>query len=312
MPQSPDDRAPVARGWLVVAVGYQWIYSGVNFLAFKVAVDALPPLMIATMRFTLAALLILPFGIWRLRRHAFPTARQTASAALIGAIMLVAGQTLSIWGVQYMPAGVASVFGSTPPLFLALFAWAFLHQPLGRRQLLGIAVGFSGLALMGWHSAAAGDFKIVGAVAMLGGTAAWAAGSLIANRLSLPADAVLGMTVQLVAAAALLLLLTLATGTAARLDYTAVPLRAWAAISFLVVASTLIGYAVFLWINHAVSSTLANTFSYVAPVIAMIVAAIFLGEPLSWIKAAAASIALAGVAIMVGSRKSRVKTPGQN
>ena len=73
----------------------------------------------------------------------------------------------------------------------------------------------------------------------------------------------LSLTAQLVVAAALLLLLTLVTGTASCVDYTAVPLRTWAAIGFLVAASTLIGYAVFLWINRAVSSTLANTFCYV-------------------------------------------------
>ena len=308
MPPPRDGRAAVAHRWLIVAVGYQWVYNGVNFLAFKVAVDALPPLLVATIRFTLAALLILPFGLWRARRQGLPALRQIASAALIGAIMLVAGQTLSIWGVQFLPAGVASVFGSTPPLFLALFAWAFLRQPLGGRQMLGIAVGFSGLALMSWHSAA-GDFKIIGAVAMLVGTAAWAAGSLIATRLPLPEDAVIGMTAQLVATAVLLLPLTLAMGTATHLNYAAVPLQAWAAMAFLVVASTLIGYAVFLWINHVVSSALANTFSYVAPVIAMVLAAIFLDEPLSWIKAAAAGIALAGVAIMVGGHKSPVDAP---
>jgi drug/metabolite transporter (DMT)-like permease len=78
-------------------------------------------------------------------------------------------------------------------------------------------------------------------------------------------------------------------------------MRAWGALAFLTVASTLVGYAGVLWLNRTVSSAVANTFCYVAPVIAMALAALFLAEPLSWIKAASSGLALLGVGLMVTS-----------
>ncbi|MGO7017095.1 hypothetical protein [Rhizobium leguminosarum] len=69
-----------SRVLVLLAVGYQWFYNGANFVAFKIGGDAVHPLLLATMRFAIAALIILPFGLgaciggqptcrnWRMRR----------------------------------------------------------------------------------------------------------------------------------------------------------------------------------------------------------------------------------------------------
>ena len=102
--------------------------------------------MVATLRFSLAALIHLRFALAR-RRRSPESARELGGAALIGVTMLVASQALAIWGTHFLPAGVAAVFGSSAPLFLALFAWGVFHQPLTSRQVGGVAIGFVGLAL---------------------------------------------------------------------------------------------------------------------------------------------------------------------
>ena len=213
--------------------------------------------------------------------------------------MLVASQALAIWGTHFLPAGVAAVFGSSSPLFLALFAWGVFRQPLAGRQVAGVAVGFVGLALMGWTSATGNGFRPVGAVLALVASAAWAAGSLLAPRLASPRDPVIGLTVQLTAAGMVLGAIVTMSGIAATTHLSGVPLSAWAALAFLVVASTLIGYAVFLTLNAQVSPTLANTFNYAAPVIALGLSALLLHEPLTLVKLASGGIALAGVALMI-------------
>lgn len=290
------------RGLIAAAVGYQWFYNGANFVAFKVGGDGLPPLMLATLRFAVSALVLLPFASWRTRYRTI-TARQCAAAALIGVVMLVSGQSLSIWGTHFLPAGVASVFGSAPPLFLALFAWALFRQPLARRQLTGVAVGFAGIALMGWSSATGAEFHVIGAVLTLVASASWGLGSLLSTRLSGPEDSLVNLTTQLLAAALVLTLVTVVTGLATGVNYAAVPAQAWMALMFLIVASTLIGYAVFIGVNQRVSSTLANTFNYAAPIVALALSAILLHESLTWIKVTAAAIALTGVALMVSGPK---------
>lgn len=286
------------RGLVFLAVSYQWFYNGANFLAFKIAGDALHPLMVATLRFSLAALILLPPALVRWRRSPVPV-RELGGAALLGVTMLVASQALAIWGTHFLPAGVAAVLGSSSPLFLALFAWGVFHQPLTRRQLGGVATGFVGLALMGWTSAASGDFRPVGAFLTIAASAAWAAGSLLAPRLPQPRDPVIALTVQLAAAGVVLAVTVTLSGitTSTRLEN--VPVAGWGALAFLVVASTLIGYAAFLMLNARVSPTLANTFNYAAPVIALVLSALLLHEQLTLMKIVAGGIALLGVGLMI-------------
>lgn len=286
------------RGWVALAVGYQWFYNGANFLAFKVAGNALHPLMVATLRFSLAALAVLPFALARWRRTP-ASVPELSGAALIGVTMLVASQALTIWGTHFLPAGVAAVFGSSSPLFLALFTWAALRQPLTGRQIAGVAVGFAGLTAMGWTSVIGGDFRPMGALLALTGTASWAVGSLLAPRMALPRDSLINLATQLTTAGAVLGSIVAMSGIASATRLASVPSSAWAALAFLVVASTLIGYAVFLTLNAQVSTTLANTFSYAAPVIALFLSALLLHEPLTFVKLISGGIALVGVALMI-------------
>jgi drug/metabolite transporter (DMT)-like permease len=303
---TPETDWSTHHGLVAVAVGYQWFYNGANFLAFKVAGNTLHPLMVGTLRFSIAALILLPFALTR-RRRSPASLQELGGAALIGITMLVAGQALAIWGTHFLPAGVAAVFGSSAPLFLALFAWGVFHQPLARRQVVGVAIGFVGLVLMGSTSATGSDFRPIGAVLTLAAAAAWAAGSLLAPRLAQPRDPLIGLTVQLAASGIVLGAIVTASGIASTTHLADVPLVAWGALTFLIVASTLIGYAVFLTINR-VSPTLANTFNYAAPVVALCLSALLLREPLTLVKLVSGGIALMGVALMI-DRKTLAGRP---
>ena len=92
------------RGLVALAVGYQWFYNGANFLAFKVAGNALHPLMVATLRFSLAALVLLPYALVRWRRSP-ASVRELGGAVLIGVTMLVVSQAAAIWARISCPPG---------------------------------------------------------------------------------------------------------------------------------------------------------------------------------------------------------------
>ena len=163
-PGRVNERAGWARSRVLVvaAVGYQWFYNGGNYVAFKIGGDAVHPLLVAATRFTIAAALVLPLALWWMRSRSV-RARELAAAAALGLVMLIGSQTLGIPGTHLLPAGVASVFGSAAPLFLALFAWAVLREPLGWRRLCGVGLGFAGLALMAWFTSTGGGFSPLGA-----------------------------------------------------------------------------------------------------------------------------------------------------
>ncbi len=296
------------RPLVVLAVGYQWFYNGANFVVFKVGTEAIHPLLLAAMRFTIAAAVVLPLALWRMRSRPARIS-ELAGAAGLGVVMLVGSQSIGIVGTHLLPAGVASVFGSAAPIFLSLFAWTVLREPLGPGQVCGVALGFAGLVLMAFVTSSGGDFNPLGAALTLTASACWAAGSLWAQRLHLPADPVMGLTVQLVASASVLAVILGATGIGGRTDFSNLPATGWWALAFLVVASTLVGYAVFLAVNSDVSPTVANTSNYAAPVVALLLSAGLLGERLSPSKLLAAGIALSGVALMVRGSVARRRRP---
>ena len=297
---SAVDARSSRRGLVITAVGYQWFYNGANFIAFKVSTDALQPLLVGSMRFLIAGLLVLPFA-WARRRSAPLTGLMLAHAALLGVVMLVIGQAVAMWGVHFLPAGVASVFGSSAPLFLVILAWAVFGQLPSWRQGAGVLVGFAGLALMALSSSNGGGFSFVGAAMTLVATASWALGSLLSSRLTLPRDPVVALSAQLLTAGLVLTGVVLVSGIAGDARFAAVPVAGWAAVAFLTIASTLVGYAVFLWVDAQASPTLANTYNYAAPVIALGLSALILHEPLTVTKALAGLVTLSGVALMVGA-----------
>jgi len=109
-----------SRILVLLAVGYQWFYNGANFVAFKIGGDAVHPLLLASMRFAIAAIIILPFGLWRFYRRP-PGLSELGNAAALGVVMLVGSQSVAIIGTHSLPAGVASVFGSAALFSLRYF-----------------------------------------------------------------------------------------------------------------------------------------------------------------------------------------------
>ncbi|AYM65807.1 EamA family transporter [Agrobacterium fabrum] len=227
--------------------------------------------------------------------------------------LLLASMRFAIIGTHLLPAGVASVFGSAAPLFLALFSWIVLREPLGLWQVYGDALGFTGLVLMAWFTSHSGRFSPLGAALTLAASGCWAGGSLWARRLRLPADPIVTLVTQLVSAATVLIILARASGVADQTDLAHLPASAWWAVAFLVIANTLIGYAVFLAVIHDVSPLIANTFNYASPVVALLLlSAALLAEPLTLPKLFAAGVALSGVALMVRGSSAGRRGPRKN
>lgn len=129
------------------------------------------------MRFTIAALIILPFRLWRLYLRP-ANLSELANPAGQSVTMLVGSQSVTIIGTHLLPAGVASVFRSAALILLALFCWIALREPLGLPQACGIALGFIGLVLMAWSTSHSGGFPSLGTASMLAASGCWAGGSL--------------------------------------------------------------------------------------------------------------------------------------
>jgi drug/metabolite transporter (DMT)-like permease len=141
-----------------------------------------------------------------LRRDPWPSGKQMAGAGLIGLFLLLAGNGMVVWSVQFIPSGLSALLVASLPLWiLALEALT----PDGARPtklgLVGILLGFVGVVLLMWPSLPAAGSAWTNAlwaeVLVLGGTAAWAVGTLIGRRVPVPASGLHNSAWSMLAAA---------------------------------------------------------------------------------------------------------------
>ena len=280
--------APTAAVW--AALGAIYVIWGATYLGMEIAIETLPPFLMASLRFLLAGAIL--FAIFRPRER--PTKRQWLSAAIVGAFLLVGGNAMVAVAQQRIDTGVAALIVATVPLFLALGDFAATGRRLAPQAVLGIVVGFAGIALL-VHPG--GDIDLFGAFICLLAPLSWAIGSLYARNAPLPSNLLLGSGMEMLAGGALLFGVGYASGE--RLHVGDVSARSWIALAFLVVFGSIVAYSSYVWLLKVAPTELVGTYAYVNPVIAVLLGAVFLNEAItSWVLLAGAAIVVSVVLIV--------------
>ena len=285
---------PPSRAKVVLAFAAVYVFWGSTYLAIKIALESLPPFLMAGSRFVAAGLLLTAFA--RLRGAAAPTARHWLSASVVGGLLLLGGNGLVVWAQQTVPSGLAALIVASVPLMMAaLDALRPGGARPGRSALVGLLGGFAGVAVLVLSGGAgAGRVGPAGAAALLGASLSWAVGSLLAKSLPLPPAPLLAIGMEMTAGGLLQMLAGLGLGEAARLDLAAVTARSWTAVGYLVVFGSLGGFVSYVWLLGVRPAAQVATYAYVNPVIAVFLGWALGGEPLS-------GSALAAAALIVGS-----------
>jgi drug/metabolite transporter (DMT)-like permease len=285
--------APTAAVWTALAAIY--LIWGATYLGMEIAIETLPPFLMASLRFLIAGAIL--FAVFRPRER--PTRRHWVSAAVIGAFLLVSGNAMVAVAQQRIDTGVAALIVATIPLWFALFD--FLQgRRLRPQALLGVAIGFVGIALL---IRPGGDIDLVGAFICLLAPVSWAIGSLYARSAPLPSNLLLGSGMEMIAGGLLLAVVGFASGE--RFDVADVSGRSWIALGFLVVFGSIVAYSSYVWLLTVAPTELVGTYAYVNPVIAVGLGAVFLDEVITaWVLFAGAAI-VASVVLIVRAQTAR-------
>src|SRR5271170_2174551 len=157
-----------AKWKTLLAFGIIYFVWGSTFLAIRIGVHEVPPLLLAAMRFSVAGLVL---NVWMIARgEPSPSRREWMSASLLGLIIFVFDYGLLFWAEQRVPSGIAAVMMATIPAFMALSEIVLLRtQRLTVRLGLALLVGLGGVAVLTIHSVDLGGAPVepVGAVALL-------------------------------------------------------------------------------------------------------------------------------------------------
>jgi drug/metabolite transporter (DMT)-like permease len=249
----------------------------------------------------------------RLRGTPRPTRVEWRSTAIVGAALLAGGNGGVVWAEQYVPSGVAALLVATVPFWMVLLEWL---RPGGERPtggvVAGLVLGFVGLMLLvGPGEWAGGGVNLLGAGALMLATLAWASGSIYSRGARLPAAPLLTTGMEMLAGGALLTLMGLATGEWATIDVGAVTGRSLAALGYLIVFGSLVGFTAYVWLLGVAAPAKVSTYAYVNPVVAVLLGWALAGEPLTARVVVAVAVILGAVAVITLARSRTAAPPPQ-
>jgi drug/metabolite transporter (DMT)-like permease len=294
--------APPSRALLIAAFAAIYIIWGSTYLAIRVAIETIPPFLMAGTRFLLAGSLL--YGWARLRGASKPSIGSWRAATILGAFFLLLGNGGVVWAEQKVPSGIAAVLVALLPIWTAIIEWI---RPPGKRPTAGVTVGlvtgFAGVALLLAPGVGSGaQVDPLGGVVLILASLSWAYAGIISKELPLPESAALSSGMQMLAGGALLTLLGLATGEPGRLDLGSISLRSVGSFVYLVVFGSLVGFSAFAWLLRVSTPGRVATYAYVNPIVAVFLGWLILGEPLAARDIAAAAIIVAGVVLITTAR----------
>lgn len=307
MPSSPNDStASPSRAKVVAAFAAVYLIWGSTYLAIAIAIQTAPPFLMAGLRFVIAGALL--YGWMRLRGAPRPTRANWVAAGIVGGLLLLGGNGAVVWSEQRIPSGIAALLVATLPVWLVTLEWI---RPNGQRPgawvLAGLALGLLGVGVLVGPANLAGGARIdvVGALALMGGSISWAAGSLYSRHAALPKSSALGMAMQMLLGGVLLLGAGTAAGEWSRLDLAAVSAASAGAIAYLIVFGSLIGFTAYMWLLRVAPPARVATYAYVNPVVAVFLGWLVLSEPISARTVLAAAIIVGAVALIVTARSPK-------
>jgi drug/metabolite transporter (DMT)-like permease len=198
-------------------------------------------------------------------------------------------------------SGVVALLVAVTPGWMVLLAWLWQQGPRpGGRTVLGLVLGFGGMALLVGPSAlaGAGSLHLGGVAVVMFGSLAWATGSIYSRRAPVPPGALHATGMQMLAGGTLLLMAGFVSGEAAAVDTAAFSARSLLAWGYLVFFGAIVGYSAYVWLLRHVSPGRVATYAYVNPLVALGLGWAVAGEQITLRMAVAAAIVLAGVAMI--------------
>ena len=265
----------------------------------------MPSFVGMALRFAVAGGVLVAWEVLRGGRgFRVPPLRELRDSAIVGVLLLGIGNGWVAWGERTVPSGIAATLIALVPLWIAVFGWVYLRERVPRIAVVGIALGLAGVGILvlpaGPNDA---GFDLLG-IAVLGiAPIGWAHGSLWAARAArLPSRPLLATGIQMLAGSAALATEAAIGGEWGRFDPGQVSPASFWAIVYLIVIGSLVGYNAYAYLLRNAPLEVASTYAYVNPVVAVVLGAIVLSEPITPRILVGSGVIVAAVAMIVTAR----------
>jgi drug/metabolite transporter (DMT)-like permease len=286
--------------WLCLGVLY--VVWGSTYLAIKVAIRTIPPFSMASVRFLVAGGLLFAWAVRRGDRRSDPIGwPQWRAAAIVGGALLFGGNGGVVWAEHRgVPTGVVALIIASIPLWMALIDRLSTGQRLARPAVVGLVLGFAGLAILVGRPG--GRIDGWGVAVALGAALSWSAGSVYARRAPLPSRPLVSAAMEMLVGGALLAAASIVTGEPGRIHLDAISGRSLLGLGYLIVFGSLIAFSSYAWLLSHARLSLLSTYAYVNPVVAVVLGWAVLSEAITGRMLFASAVIVAAVALIVTAR----------
>lgn len=298
-----------ARGRIIIAFAIVYVVWGSTYLGIRVAVETIPPFLLAASRSLFAGALLLAFAKWRSRgKDSAPAPHSPRvlwrSAFLMGFLMFALGNALLSWAETRIDSGLAALLVGAIPLWVVVLArinpWG-TKRPITPQKVAGVVVGLIGLGMLilpGSAATAAGvRFDVLAVGLLLIGSIGWAIGTVIAPSLPHPKDKLEGSGMTMLAGGAMILVISLVRGELSSFTLAAVSGRSIFAWIYLVIFGSMIAYSAYIYLVAECEPTTVATYALVNPIVAVFLGWLFVDEVVTGRMLVATLVIIAGLAL---------------
>jgi drug/metabolite transporter (DMT)-like permease len=278
------------------AIYFLW---GTTFLAIRIAVQELPPLFAAGVRFSIAGVVL--YGFMRAKGQLGPTATQWRNLACMALLMFVVVYGMLFWAEKYVPSGIAAVLEATIPILTLILEMLIFRQQRFRWSVaVSTLLGFAGVGILLLRGNGQ-TYGLAPCVAILIGSLSWSLGSVLSRSMDLPKSRPLTAGVAMMLGGAMLLALSAAFGEMHPFPH--ISLRGAEAELYLITFGSLLGFTAFVWLLAHMPATRVSSHAYVNPIVAVALGYFLGGESVTARTLAGTALVLLSVFLILRPAK---------
>jgi drug/metabolite transporter (DMT)-like permease len=300
-----------SKALVIAAFAAVYIIWGSTYLGIKYAIETIPPIFMASIRFFVAGSLLM---IWcMLKGESLPNLKSLLWLSISGILMLFVGNGSVAWIEQYLPSGLAAIIVATVPLWFVLLdkrQWAYHFS--NKLIIVGLLIGFAGVLVLFWGKGAAaitGDkMKLISFFVLIVGTIGWTVGSLISKYKKTEGSTSVKVAVQMLSASTVAFFVSL-FAEKNQFNIHEVSSESLWGLVYLITMGSLVAFMAYVWLLSVRPASVVGTYAYVNPIVAVFLGWLMVNEPMGAQQIIALVVILAGV-VLVNLAKDKIpQTP---
>ena len=286
--------------WALVWVSFAW---GTTWLASKEAVTNVPALQIIAIRQLIGGALYITYFVFK--KHPWPKGKQWIVILVLSFLTFMLSNTLSTWGIKFIPSGLGAIMGAIFPLWLVIITM-FQGKRLPNQAMIGLLLGFGGVCIIFYEHLKDflnPDFRF-GILLSLTATISWAFGTLYTKQEAINFNPYFSLGFQMIISGIIVMSIAQTTGNSIKLSE--IPSSSWWAIGYLVVIGSVLTFVAYIYSLQHLPTALASVYAYINPIVAVLLGAALVNEKLTIFIAIGGAITIAGVYLVNNSLKKKM------